>query len=188
MLGLSETTFPFGWHYKSLSVSTSSVCFGILCPPFIIKQSLNRYNQVLSHRISYCKTGCQQRFMLEVSGTPCFISNHSKITVIHCLSCSFAFLKPGMVQWDVFLCWVVCLCVIGGQRGACGAVIRVWHCATLTLCLPLSLSLTGASRSACWSRWTRYMGRHSLQRPREGRAWVRLYLAQDTLCHPVCDR
>ncbi len=143
MLGLSETTFPFGWHYKSLSVSTSSVCFGILCPPFIIKQSLNRYNQVLSHRISYCKIGCQQRFMLEVSGTPCFISNHGKITVMHCLSCSFAFCKAGYGSVGcVFVLSGVSLCHRRAERcvWCCdqGVALRYTHSLSASLSLSLS--------------------------------------------------
>lgn len=125
--------------------------------------------------------------MLEVPSTACFISNYGKITIMHCLSCPFDFFKAGYGSVGcVFVLSGVSLCHRRAERcvWCCdqGVALRYTHS------LSASLSLTGASRSACWSRWTRHMGRHSLQRPREGRVWVRLYLAQDTLCHPVCDR
>lgn len=59
-----------------------------------------------------------------------------KITVMHGLSWPFALFKPNYHSvGDAFVSSGVSL---GGQRGACGAVTRVWHCATLTL---FSLSL-----------------------------------------------
>lgn len=102
-----------------------------------------------------------------------------KITVMHCLSWPFALFKPNYHSvGDVFVSSGVSL---GGQRGACGAVTRVWHCATLTL---FSLSLLEQMDQTHGAALTAETER---ERERQGCGYS-LYLAQDTLCHPVCDR